>query len=133
MNVNNNIMKYELKTSEYFGGRVPNRIYINSELELDKFYNIFSDKVNLKKDYLKNNSAFVQIETVGSGSIRKKLTSVTFDDDNVNFQIDTKKPQIGTCDMATWYLVALIPKQEVEKLKLSGWKKPSEIQLPKRN
>ena len=122
------IIKYELQTHEYFSNK-PNvdNYFIDSESELNEFYNIYSDKLNIDKDYLKNNSIFIQVSQVSSGSIQKKLSSVTFDNNTVNFIVDIDSPEIGTMDMAFWYLVAIIPNEQLNNLNLSNWSKPSEI------
>ena len=127
--VNNaDIIKYELQTHEYFSD-MPNvyKYYIDSENELNKFYSIYSDKLDINKEYLKNNSIFIQVEQVGSGSIQMKLSSVTFDNNTVNFIIAKDSPEIGTMDMAFWYFVAIIPNNQLKNLNLSNWNKPSEI------
>lgn len=126
--VNDDIIKYELKTHEYFSNRQNiKNYYINSESELNEFYNIYSDKLNIDKEYLNNNSIFIQVDQVSSGSIQKKLSSVTFDNNTVNFIVDTDSPEIGTMDMAFWYLVAIIPNEQLNNLNLSNWVKPSKI------
>lgn len=125
---NNEIIKYELQTHEYFSDAPnTNKYFIDSENELNKFYSIYSDELAINKDYLKNNSIFIQVEQVGSGSIQIKLSSVEFDNNTVNFIIDKNYPEIGTMDMAFWYLVAIIPNNQLNNLNLSNWSKPSEI------
>lgn len=125
---NNEIIKYELQTHEYFSDAPnTNKYFIDSENELNKFYSIYSDELAINKDYLKNNSIFIQVEQVGSGSIQMKLSSVAFDNNTVNFIIDKNSPEIGTMDMAFWYLVAIIPNNQLNNLNLSNWSKPSEI------
>ena len=125
---NDNIIKYELQTPEYFDNKPDiNNYFIDSESELNEFYNIYSDRLNIDKDYLKNNSIFIQVSQVESGSIQKKLSSVTFDNNTVNFIVDTDFPEIGTADMAFWYLVAIIPNEQLNNLNLSNWSKPSDI------
>lgn len=125
---NDNIIKYELQTNEYFSNKPDvNNYYIDSESELNEFYNIYSDRLNINKDYLKNNSIFIEVSQVGSGSIQEKLSSVTFDNNTVNFIVDTYSPEIGTMNMAFWYLVAIIPNEQLNNLNLSNWSKPSEI------
>lgn len=126
--LNNDIIKYELQTHEYFSD-MPNvnKYFINSETELNKFYSIYSDTLDINKDYLKSNSIFIQVNQVGSGSIQMNLSSITFDNNTVNFIIDKNFPEIGTMDMAFWYLVAIIPNNQLNNLNLSNWSKPSEI------
>lgn len=127
---NDDIIKYELQTHEYFSD-VPDvyNYFIDSESELNVFYNIYSDNLNINKNYLKNNSIFIQVSQASSGSTMMKLSSVTFDNNTVNFIVDKSSPQIGTDDMAFWYLVAIIPKEQLNNLNLSDWNKPSEILL----
>lgn len=129
-----NIIKYELQTHKYFSD-VPNvyKYFIDSESELNTFYDIYSDELNINKKYLSNNSIFIQVSQVSSGSITMKLSSVTFDNNTVNFIVDTNSPEIGTDDMAFWYLVAIIPKEQLNNLNLSNWNKPSEILLSPEN
>lgn len=127
-NTNNGIIKYELKTSEYFSNKPDtNKYFIDSEAELNEFYSIYSGALNINKDYLKNNSIFIQVDEEGSGSVQNKLSSVTFDNNTVNFIIDSDSPEIGTCDMAFWYFVAIIPNEQLNNLDLSHWVKPSQI------
>lgn len=125
---NNEIIKYELQTHEYFNDAPnTNKYFIDSENELNKFYSIYSDKLVVNKEFLKNNSIFIQVEQVGSGSIQMKLSSVSFDNNTVNFSIDKNSPEIGTADMAFWYFVAIIPNNKLNNLNLDNWSKPSEI------
>jgi len=125
---NDEIITYQIKTHEYFGNRnYTDKYYINSEDELNIFYSLYSKSVDINKEYLKDNSIFIQVQMVGSGSIRMKLSSVTFENNNVNFIIERNSPQIGTCDMACWYLVAVIPNEQLKNLNLNGWCKPSEM------
>lgn len=125
---NNEIIEYELQTHEYFSD-APNvdKYFIDSENELNKFYSIYSDKLDINKDYLKNNSIFIQVKQVSSGSIQMKLSSVSLDNNTVNFIIDRNSSQIGTDDMAFWYFVAIIPNNKLNNLNLNNWSKPSEI------
>ena len=124
----NGIIKYEIQTSEYFSNKpATNKYFIDSETELNKFYSIYSGKLNINKDYLKNNSIFIQVGQESSGSVQNKLSSVTFDNNTVNFIIDRDSPEMGTCDMAFWYYVAIIPNEQLNNLDLSNWVKPSQI------
>ncbi len=122
----NDIIKYELQTSEYFEGTIDTKKYIiDSASELNAFYNIYSDKLNLDTNYLDNNIIFIQVEQESSGSVEKKLVDVLIYDDDIYFKIKSNEPEIGTCDMAFWYYVAIIPKDKLKNLNLNSWIKPS--------
>ena len=124
----NEITKYEIKTNEYFSEDLDTGKYvISSAEELDKFYKLYSSILNINEEYLGNNSIFVQTEKVGSSSTQLKLSAVTFENNNVNFVVERKNSEIGTTDMAFWYLVAIIPNEKLTNLNLDGWKKPSEV------
>ena len=84
-------------------------------------------KLDIDKNYLENNSIFIQVEEVESGSVQMKLSSVSFDSNTINFSIDRNSPEIGTDDMAFWYFVAIIPNNKLNNLNLNNWSKPSEI------
>lgn len=125
---NKEIIKYELRTSNYVSS-VPKDIkyIIQSESELNKFYSIHSKELNIDKSHLKDNSIFIQVKQLGSGSATIKLKDVTLDNNKVNFITDINSPQTGTSDMAYWYLVAIIPNQKLININTSEWNKPSTI------
>ena len=127
------IIKYEFQTHEYFDFLYgnPNAFYIDSEKELNAFHSLFSDKLEINKDDLKNNTVFVKVMEVTSGSDEMKLDDVTFTDNIVNFSISVDGPEIGTADMACWYLVAIIPNQKLKGIKYDGWVKPSKAKFKK--
>lgn len=126
MNVSNDIIKYELQTSEYFRD-IPdnNKYFIDSIDELNNFYSIYSDVLDIDKNYLRDNSIFIQVEEVPTGSVSMELSSVTLEDNTVNFNIKKDNVEIGTNDMAFWYFVAIIPNDKLSNLKFDDWKKPS--------
>lgn len=128
-NLNNEeIIKFELQTSEYFSNMPKEYKYIiNSEEELEKFYEIYSDKLNIDKNYLNDNTIFVEVYKVNSGSIEKKLKDITFNDNTVNFIIDTEVPEIGLENMAFWYMVGIIPNKKLTNINTDNWTKPSDI------
>lgn len=130
---NEDIIKYELQTHEYFNylHNIQNKYYIDSEEELDKFYALFSDAINIDKKYLKNNTLFVQVKERGSGSDIMKLKDVNFNNNRVNFSIKVDSPEVGTADMACWYLVAIIPNSKLKGISYEGWYKPSSIDISK--
>lgn len=122
------IIKYELQTHEYFESKPKiSKYFIDSVDELAKFYEIYSDQVDINKDYLKDHSVFIKVQEVNSGSIDMKLSSVNFQNNKVNFIIEQTVSGVGTNDMAFWYFVAIIPNKRLEGKNLSDWVKPSKI------
>lgn len=127
-NKKENFTKYELQTHEYFASLPSTDSYIiDSKAELHKFYAIYSEALNVKEDDLKDNTYFIKVASVSSGSIKMKLSDVNLDNNKVNFIIDKETPEIGTDDMAFWYFVAIIPNSKLKNLDLSEWHKPSEV------
>lgn len=128
-NINGNtseIIKYEIKTHKYlYEGNIIRQYYINSLEELKSFYSLYSDKIDIDENYLDSNSIFIQTIQVDSGSISIKLEDVNFDNNKVNFIIDRNVPEIGTEDMAFWYLIAIIPNDMLKNVDISDWNKPS--------
>ncbi len=122
------IIKFELRTSEYFSNMPKEYKYIiNSEKELEKFYEIYSGKLNIDKNYLNDNTIFIEVSGVNSGSITKKLKEITFENNTVNFIIDTEYPEVGTDDMGFWYMVGIIPNNKLTNINTDNWIKPSDI------
>lgn len=130
INKNNDIIRYELKTSEYFNDIPDNdKYFIDSVDELNEFYSIYSNVLDIDSNYLKDNSIFIQVKEVGTGGAKIKLSSVTFENSTVNFNIDEDYLEISTNDMAFWYLVAIIPNEKLSNLEFDEWKRPSDIEL----
>lgn len=125
--IDNEIAFYELQTHEYFSDVSNGKYYINSLEELKKFYSLYSNKLSIDEDKLSGNTFFINTIEVSSGSIYIKLTDVNLDNNKVNFIIDKKIPEIGTMDMALWYLVAVIPNDMLKDIDISDWKKPSSV------
>lgn len=123
----NKITFYELKTSEYFPDINNGKYYINSLEELNNFYSLYSDILNINVNYLNDNSLFINTIEVSSGSISIKLRDVNLDNNKVNFVINREVPEVGTDDMAFWYLVAIIPNDMLNGVNISDWNKPSLI------
>lgn len=121
-----NIIVESIQTHEYFADKPDNnKYYINSLDELNRFGEIYSDVLKEYKDKLGENSLFVYVSEENSGSNELKLKEVSFDNKKVNFIISEDRPEVGTADMAFWYLIAVIPNEKLKSLDLSDWKKPS--------
>ena len=127
--ISSDIIMFEVETSEYFDDDLINinSYVIDSVSELESFYNIYSDKLDLDVSYLDGNHVFVQVSQVGSGSIQKELVDVNFNNNRVNFVVSQTSPEIGTDDMAFWYLVAVIPDSKLNNLNLDDWAIPSVV------
>ena len=66
------------------------------------------------KGYFIDNTLICHVETVGSGSIEFEITGVRFDENNAaTIEFKRSEPEIGTCDMATWFMFAEIPGDEI--------------------
>ena len=119
------IIKYELQTPEYFDDRPQDAQFrIRSEDDLAEFYNLYSDKLNVNAEYLKNNDIFIKVQSASSGSIKYSLSDVIVKNNKLVFVIDSQNPTMGTADMAFWYFVAVIPKDKLNFLNLDDWEKP---------
>ncbi len=122
-------IKYELQTHEYYPLDKLNhrQFHIESESDLEAFYSLFSDKLEVNPEYLKGNDIFIKVAPASSGSIKHTLKDVNFDNNTVNFIISTESPEVGTDDMAFWYFVAVIPRDKLKNIDTSDWIKPSTI------
>ena len=121
------VVSYELQTHEYFENKPEeNKYMINTVEELNKFYYLYSDVLNIKEKELKDYTMFVEVREESSGSVENKLKSVSIGK-KVTFVIDTKSPEVGTDDMAFWYFVAMIPNERLVDVDLSDWSIPSVI------
>ena len=124
------IQTYSVQSHEYFDNLPDSdQFIIDSVEELNKFYYIFSDKfmdeLNLSDSILKDYTMFIKVKEESSGSISVKLDKVKVNKE-IEFVISESKPEVGTADMAFWYLVALIPNTMLEKKDTTGWVLPSE-------
>lgn len=125
----NEIIKYEVRTrNAYRVNKEKNKFYIDSEEELNKFHSLFSNEINVDKEYLYNNVVFVQVEETNSGAIKLKLNNVSINND-VEFVYERDVPEgMTTDDMAYWYLVAIIPKDKLNNVDYASvWIKPSSV------
>ncbi len=140
--VESRLSTYGFQTHEYYENE-DNQYYINSVTELSIFRNMYSDSLY---DYLKENdelddtffkyhSLFILVKGVSSGSTTLAINDVYFENNKLQFETDWDTPEVGTMDMATWYLTAIITNDKLKGIDLSDWTKPSEINnvLPKEN
>ncbi|MBR6133289.1 MAG: hypothetical protein IKQ29_01075 [Bacilli bacterium] len=121
------VKKYELQTHEYFEKAPEETKYIISSVdELNVFYYLYSDVLNIKEKELKDYTMFVEVKQVGSGSDTYKILKVDISG-KVSFLVDESIPEVGTDDMAFWYLVAMIPNEMLKDVDTSDWAIPSVI------
>lgn len=123
------IIKYEIKNTESFNYKTNvNKYVINSLEELNDFYSIYKEDLNINKDYLKDNSIFIQVEGAVSSNNKVKLNSISFENNKINFNIEKSSGNgIGLTVMSNWYLIAVIPNYKLENINLDDWSKPSQI------
>lgn len=99
---------------------------ITNQEELEMFYTLY-DGFELSKEYdLSKNTIFIQTEVYGSGSVNVKFDGVNINK-RVKFYTTTNSPEIGTTDMAYWYLVAIIPNTKLKGIDIDEWKSPVDI------
>ena len=121
------ILMSELKTYEFYEytSDVPMKYYIDSQKELEKFYSLYAGfkKMNIDKDTFNDNKVFIQVIQESSGDINLDLVDVTFDNNIINFIIESEGLGM-TEDIACWYLVAIIPNEKLKGVQLDDWSKP---------
>ena len=120
------IIKYELQTSEYFENKPKEtKYYIDDEYELNSFYSLYSNRLNIKAEILEKYDLLIEVREVTSGSKDYKLKDVKMYDYEAEFVIKEEVIKTGTDDMAFWYFVAQIPKDRFYPSYKSEWKRPS--------
>ena len=130
LNETNTIIKYELKTSEYFPNRpTETKYYIEDEYELNRFYDLYSSRLKIDVKILEEYDLFIEVREAGSGSIKYQLSDVNIHRNEVEFVILDNKPEIGTDDMAFWYFVAQVPKGKFHYSYSSEWVIPSSVYM----
>ena len=132
---NKKITTYTLNTHEYFSNYGTNQYMINSLNEYYTFEKIYSksvenylkEKVNIDNNTFKDYTMFIKVNVVSSGSIKIDFKDVSFKDNAIVFETDMNIPKFGTSDMATWYLIALIPNDKLKGIDTKGWSLPTQI------
>ena len=66
--------------------------------------------------FFKDNILVLAGVSEGSGSIRHEFTGVVYDGDTAHLQVRRIVPEVGTDDMAYWYLVAPFARTEVQSI-----------------
>ena len=122
----NNIITFEEQTSQDIENS-DGQYYIDSEKALNTFYDNYNIELNINKKYIKNSIILIKVKGTNSGSNEFSLEDIEYDSNNkINFNIkDKTEGMFGTMDMATWYFVAIIPKDELTNADFSDWKKPN--------
>ncbi len=104
------------------------KYYINSDQELEKFYNLYEeiDELNKDKKSLTDYTAF--IEVVSSNENNKiTLKSVTIENNKIVFNIDNETNKEGEIVPEHCFLIAFIPNEELTNVDISEWIKPSKV------
>ena len=100
---------------------------INSEEELEIFYKYYSKELKQLKGKFDGYTLFVELSAQGSGSTELKINEISFENKTVEFIIEKNVPGIGTTDMAYWFLVGIIPNEQLEGIDTSNWQIPSKV------
>lgn len=121
---------FKTKTSQYFEKEQYNEegYIIDSQKELELFNKKFNNSIKLDDISFSENTVFIKMKSVGSGSIYMDFKSAKIVDGELVFDIEEQFPEggIGTDDMAFWYFVAVIPNDDASLIHLNNIIKPSE-------
>ena len=66
------------------------------------------------KDYFEENALIIIHIRSGSGSVRYTVTDVDISGETCNITVNAKMPEVGTADMADWFVIIEQPKTEIE-------------------
>lgn len=122
------IKYYERQTHQYYDSKnfSNNQYIIDSDKEFTAFKKRYDDPIKEKMDFDKN-MLFIKVEPASSGSVTKTLKRVGIKDNKLVFRIKTKTPKNCTDDIAFWYFVAVISKENLKGINLTEWKEPSKV------
>lgn len=130
ININTNdtsIDFFAVQTHSGFNDVLMNSKYkIINQQELDIFNELYKGFELSNKYDLSNNTIFIQTQVCGSGSISIDFKRVNIDK-NVEFKFTSTSPEIGTMDMAYWYLVAIVPNTQLNGVNIDEWKSPIDV------
>ncbi len=88
--------------------------YNQSYDEISSFNNL---KSMYDENFFKNNHLIIVYLPEGSGSVRHKTESVSVvDGQKLNIAIGRIRPQVGTMDMAGWFVLIEIPRNELKNI-----------------
>ncbi len=115
---------FALKSHSGFNDALYNDMFIiTSQEALDVFCTLYKGfKISNHYD-LSQNTMFVETLAFGSGSIRVNFNEVRINK-NVEFIVKVDYPEMGTADMAYWYLVAIVPNEKLKGVNVDTWKSP---------
>ena len=78
-------------------------------------FGAFNNVVGAYSDeFFAENSVVLAYVTSGSGSTQFSVSYVDCNDTSVQIAISSESPDIGTCDMAGWFIVVIMPKDRIE-------------------
>lgn len=126
------VTKIEVESHEYRSD-IPTAVeyYIDSTEELNKFYELFSSeelKGKINEEYLKDNSIFIHFENESLYSTKLTIDKVIKNYNTVKLVINRHDSSGIQAQVAgSWYLMAIVPKEELKSLDLSKWTKPSTV------
>ena len=84
---------------------------LSSSLPFTQFDNALGD---LDDKFFNENAVLVAYVTAGSGSVSYSVKNVTFMGNSASITLGMKSPEIGTCDMAGWFVIVVVPRATLE-------------------
>ena len=121
------IKKFEYKEHSINTNIRENYFYIDSQSELDAFNKLFNYELDVNDVKFGKEVILVNYIRTGSGSNKFKLNDIYVKYDRVMFDIDRYIPEVGTDDMAYWFVGAVVNEKDIEDYDLTMWKRPSSI------
>ncbi len=102
------------------------KLYINNVSELNTFSGYFTNDLNQYENELSDKSLFVQVVQKEPGGARIIYDGVSLDNNKLSFLYQVYEPDTGTNNMEYYYLIALIPNEDLNGIDISEWRLPSE-------
>lgn len=79
----------------------------SSILSMNKFEEL---SLNYDDEFFKNNEILLSYVTASSGSVRYMVNAVSVIGKRAVIELNVDYPEIGTCDMAGWFVIVIVPK-----------------------
>ncbi len=96
-----------------------------SKNDMNKFRNMFASILTFHKfdevvetcddTFFEDYAVVLTYVTAGSGSVRYSVSNVIFNNNSLDITLSVTHPEIGTCDMAGWFVMIFVPNTVLEK------------------